>query len=83
MHTHRSVNVDTHTQCYYVIFKLVISSSDRGQMKILLKPGEIGLSLLVGFFKTKKSGGISALRIYVLDLKVKKGFSSVRQLQMG
>lgn len=33
-----------------------------------------------GFFKTKKSGVISALRIYGLDLKVKKGSFSVRQL---
>lgn len=65
-----------HTQCYFVIFKFVISSSERGQMKTLLKPGEIGLSLLVCFFfKPNKSGVISALRIYVLDLKGKKAFS--------
>lgn len=64
-----------HTQCYFVIFKFVISSSERGQMKTLLKPGEIGLSLLFFFFKPNKSGVISALRIYVLDLKGKKAFS--------
>lgn len=41
----------THHTIYYVVFRFVISSSERGPMKTLFQPGEIGLSLLVGFLK--------------------------------
>lgn len=69
-----------HIWCNFVIIKFFISSSDRGKLKTQLNPGE---TVLRGFFKLNKSGVISAPRIYVLGLKVKKAFSQSDNFELA